>query len=313
MIKKFRLNNVNLFLTYPQCLVSKELARDQLLHSLRNQHIDRFAIAQEEHKDGGLHLHIILCAGPNHRFDIKSSDFLDLQLNGVRYHGKYEKCRSVKAAWKYISKEDKNPLHNFSQQEVDKLQEEKENMRTQVGKRMLQGDPLESLVEEYPNLIFGFKRLKEDFIAYKESLHVHINCPRWLPNTWGKLLPLRADGTKRRHFWIWSNQPNRGKTTFANKLRELYEIPIFSGDFTYWNVRGDEEVIILDEYNTASLRFAQLNSICDGTFGFRVFQRGVVQLPKLKMCIVLSNCQITDLYPFKYELLQARFKEIELV
>jgi len=87
----------------------------------------------------------------------------------------------------------------------------------------------------------------------------------------GKVLP-SFKNEKRRHYWIYSVVPNLGKTFyFAKPLSSKYGAYIETGDFTYWNVKDTEQVIILDEYNGAHLKWHQLNAICDGTFFYRRF------------------------------------------
>ena len=117
---------------------------------------------------------------------------------------------------------------------------------------------------------------------------------------------------KKRNWWIWSKQPNKGKTTWANELVIKYKAYLKGGDFSYWNVTGKEKLIILDEYNSAGLRYHTLNQLCDRTFEARVFMGGVKRLQPY-ITIVLSNCSISELYPFKNELLYARFIEKELI
>lgn len=135
--------------------------------------------------------------------------------------------------------------------------------------------------------------------------------PGWLPNPWSKILPTKV-ARKRRHYWIFSRAPNKGKTTkFAVPLDEEFRCCLKAGDFTYWNLRGDEECVILDEFNTAALKFSTLNSMCDGLFEYRIFQGGLLRL-KNPLIIVLSNQAIVDLYPFMNNLLYERFNEIEI-
>lgn len=43
--------------------------------------------------------------------------------------------------------------------------------------------------------------------------------PLLIPNNWNLEMPALFD-EKKRHYWIWSKEPNRGKTTFANTLLE---------------------------------------------------------------------------------------------
>lgn len=136
--------------------------------------------------------------------------------------------------------------------------------------------------------------------------------PVFLPNPWGRVLPSRLSG-KKRHYWIFSRVPNRGKTTqFAEPLCKNYRGYLKGGDFSWWSLTGDEEFIVLDEYNSASLKFYSLNCMCDGNFEYRIFMGGLLKLMK-PLIIVLSNQSISDLYPFRNDLLYERFKEIEIL
>lgn len=136
--------------------------------------------------------------------------------------------------------------------------------------------------------------------------------PYWLPNPWGKLL-LSKKHAKQRHYWIFSRQPNKGKTyLFAKPLANKFKITIQNGDFQYWNVKPNDEGIILDEYNTPSLKWSTLNSICDGTYQFRRIYQAKLCL-KDPLVIVLSNQSIMELYPYAHIFLSARFIEIELL
>lgn len=136
--------------------------------------------------------------------------------------------------------------------------------------------------------------------------------PTFLPNPWGWVLPSRLQ-TKKRHLWIFSRMPNRGKTTgLAKPLSEKYRCYLKSGDFSYWSLVGNEEAVILDDFNTAMLKWNILNLMCDGTYEYRIFQGGVKSL-KDPLIIVLSNQSIADLYPFMNSTLYARFIEKEIL
>lgn len=136
--------------------------------------------------------------------------------------------------------------------------------------------------------------------------------PPFLPNPWQLLLSSKVAG-KKRHYWIYSRQPNKGKTYhFAKPLVAKYKFYLQVGDFTYWNFRGDEQGIILDEYNTAKLGWAQLNSIADGTFSFRVIHVGLRTLEN-PLIIILSNQSIDELYPHMNNFIHERFIEHEIL
>ena len=102
----FRLNATKVFLTYPQCPLSKEEA----LQLLQQKHpVEEYCIAQETHEDGGKHLHILLKF--SRKVNYKEEDCLDLQT----YHPNIQRPRSEKHVHKYCHKEDKEPLCTITQ------------------------------------------------------------------------------------------------------------------------------------------------------------------------------------------------------
>ena len=102
----FRLNATKVFLTYPQCPLSKEEA----LQLLQQKHpVEEYCIAQETHEDGGKHLHILLKF--SRKVNYKEEDCLDLQT----YHPNIQRPRSEKHVHKYCHKEDKDPLCTITQ------------------------------------------------------------------------------------------------------------------------------------------------------------------------------------------------------
>lgn len=298
--ESFRIGGKHFFLTYPRCPIPKEVAFSDLRDRL---HPDKLLVAAEKHDDGSDHLHAYLYFLSKR--DFKNSRFADLRHLGQDYHGNYQSCRSPKAVMKYAIK-DGDYVSNF---DISKVNVKK----WAADQIVLKKRPLHELVEEEPDLIFGYSRLVADVNSFlsDQKTKTCLDLPPFLPNPWSLVLPSKRVA-KRRHYWLYSTQPNVGKSFhFAKPLQEEYGAVIQTGDFSYWNVSIGVRCLILDEYNTARLRFDALNSMCDGTFGYRVFQRGVVRLDQ-PLIIILSNSCIQDLYPFKYELLHARFFEKKL-
>lgn len=300
----YRLRAKQLFLTYPQCAIPKEAAYD--FFDKRFSPL-KILVAQEEHKNGDPHLHIYLKL--SEEFQTADATALDIIAPPFKIaHGSYEGARSAKNVVKYCSK-DGLYKSNFD----ISMMTQSQTTRKQIGKRLLEGEDLTTMIPEYPHLIFGYKRLKEDIGSYvADAKDDRGSLPPFLPNPWGKVLPSQKKA-KRRHYWIYSQLPNKGKTTmFAEPLAKDYRCYIKCGDFSYWNVCGHEEAIILDEYNTAGLKWSSLNSLCDGNYEFRVFMGGLIKLRR-PLIIILSNQSIADLYPHMNILLYARFKEIEIL
>lgn len=136
--------------------------------------------------------------------------------------------------------------------------------------------------------------------------------PTFLPNPWGLLIPSRKQ-CKRRHYWIFSRNPNKGKTYhFALPTSKSYQAEIICGDTTYWNVTLRTQCLLFDEFNTAKYKWDTLNSMCDGTFIFRRMRQCSINLNQ-PLIIILSNQSISELYPHMNVFLYERFNEKELI
>lgn len=301
---KFRLCGKHYFLTFPRCGLDKKLVYDMFLEKYRPELL---LVAAETHADGTPHLHCYLKF--TDRKNICRSDYFDIIVGIDRYHGNYQTARSPSNVAKYATK-DGDYLANYDPavkvSKKDKLRSVAEKIVT--GKRRLY-----DLALEDPELLIGYSRLIQDINAFHrdEQASGVSELPPFLPNPWGRVLPSKR-AAKKRHFWIYSSRPNLGKSfLFAKPLQDEFGAVIQSGDFSYWGISSGTKCVILDEYNSSLLKYSSLNSMCDGTFGYRVFHGGVVKLDS-PLIIILSNQSISLLYPFMNELLYARFTEIKL-
>lgn len=297
----YQLNSSKLFLTYPQCPLGKDEALTALIAKFNIKH---YLIATEKHKTGDLHLHVYLELNESYR--TRDKLFADLGP----YHGNYQGCRSAKNVLQYCSKAE----DYITDLDVPAILQARESKKKLLGIRILSGEPLTLIVRENPEFIFGFKRLKEDIAAFKEDEFIdpRDDLPSDLPNTWLKRLPVDLDN-KKCHYWIWSAEPNKGKTTFAVNLLEKFRGICKSTDFSYWNIKSDTELVVLDEFARGSIKAQTLNSMCDGTFEYRVFQAGLIRLNIGKpLIIVLSNSSIETVYPYMHAIVSTRFNIINL-
>lgn len=300
----FRLNAAQLFLTYPQCPLAKDKALEHLEEILRPYVILKYIIAHELHANGDDHLHCYFKL--EKKVNFTSAQCLDIGI----YHGNYQGCRSSINVARYCTKKEDYISNYDVAEETEKRVGKKKILGSELlGKRKT----LEELTVEHPELLFGYKKLKEDLAEFlRDQEDQRKSLPTFIPNPWGRVICSKLLA-KKRHYWIFSRQPDKGKTFyFAKPLNEQYRCYLKKGDFTYWNFRGDEECIILDEYNSAKLSYDTLNSIADGDHEFRIFQGGVRRLRR-PLIIILSNQCISDLYPHMNPLLYARFIEIELL
>lgn len=301
----FRLSTSQLFITYPQFDKNPEEILKDFTDYFNTKQIviEQYIIAKEKHANGDDHRHLYLKL--DKKIETRDANVFDF----VGKHGNYQGCRSAKNVAKYCVKAD-DYISNF---DVNEMIDASKMKRRKICEDLLNKRPLTEVVEENPTLLFGYKKLKLDLNEYfkdKEDQRGHL--PMWLPNPWGKLLSSTLQ-RKKRHYWIYSRQPNKGKTYyFGNPLYERYKCGSQQGDFAYWNLRGDEECIILDEYNTGALKWSFINSMADGNANYRIFQGGVIRL-RNPLIIVLSNQPIYEIYPNMNNLLYERFNEIELL
>lgn len=120
----YRLNCVQVFLTYPQCPISPQECLDHLLRL--PQAPDMWIVAQEKHQDSHHHLHVWMRR--DKRFDTRNPRYFDLNdADGNVYHANCQAVRNQKAVTKYVTKEN-NFVTNLSEEDLQRL-----NSRTAKG------------------------------------------------------------------------------------------------------------------------------------------------------------------------------------
>lgn len=100
---KFRLNAVNLYLTYPKCPVPLNEALAILQHKLITPVVKDYALVREFHEDGSPHLHAFIKCG--RKANILSQTHLDLNYEDSIYHGNYQTAKSPNSVLSYILKD----------------------------------------------------------------------------------------------------------------------------------------------------------------------------------------------------------------
>lgn len=106
--KEFRIQYKKWAVTYSQCPISKEKMVEFLQTSFRGLGLRSYAVGQEHHKDGNLHLHVYIEL--DNKPDIRNERFLDIKDLGVDYHPNIKPCRSEEDWIYYLMKEDKSAI-----------------------------------------------------------------------------------------------------------------------------------------------------------------------------------------------------------
>lgn len=157
METKWRLRSAQLFLTYPQCELRKEVVLDLLRDIIGVDNIEDYLVAEERHKNGDKHIHAYLKL--HNTVDVRDSRHFDLITvvgdDLQHYHGNYQGCRGPKNVIKYCSKDD-NYIASFDVEARLKATEGKKKI---LGKQLLDGKALIELTKENPELIFEFDRI----------------------------------------------------------------------------------------------------------------------------------------------------------
>lgn len=160
--------------------------------------------------------------------------------------------------------------------------------------------------------MLNIHRNKEFYRRLQEDIRKPL--PYFLPNTWGKVLPLQI-GRKRRHYWIWSRQTDKGKTTNMEHWAKDYRVQVDPNIKGWWDpIHKSTEAIIFDGYQGSSvLQYNEIEKLCDGHFKMDLKYGEPQVLDRKIFIIILCNKPIVETYPNKKEIILARFNEIELL
>lgn len=216
---------------------------------------------------------------------------------------------SVKDAIKYVLKQDEVALQFNMDAEAE--QKARTDKRKILGKRLLDGEALHALTDENPELLFEFAKIEQNLAAYKRAKKEDKpDLKDSVPNPWGLEMPWKPK-EKKKHYWIWSEGPNVGKTTkFLMPLKEQHRAQFMNQDEKYQQFPTKTEVVMIDEYN-GGLRVQQLNQMCDGTYQYPV-KNGCPQQLETPLIVICSNRSISQVYPNAKEFVLARFNEIKV-
>lgn len=303
MEKRFRLRTKKLFLTYPKCSISKENALEILTKVLPN--FKTYCIAEEEHKDGTAHLHAFIEFKNPETFNNHS--FADLEGN----HGSYESARNRKNSLKYICKDGRfiSNLSNIEIQEITRVSEE------EAAKMLLNDDSITEVIEKRPALLFKYTQIKTSIEAFKERRNRKSEeepLVEEIPNSLGLRLLVDTDN-KQCHHWVWSREPNRGKTTgLVEKALQLPNSILYDPRSVYHDAQESTQYVIIDEMCKGQMKAQQLNKMCDGTASYRKFMKGEIRLRSKPIIIVCSNFSIEEVFPIMFKPVSARFIEINI-
>lgn len=230
--KKIRLNAKQLFLTYPKCDMGLLYILNYLRDKLRLQNIEivNHIVAHEEHKDGEPHRHVYLELN-SPIIGNSEANMLDIiSIDNRRWHGNYQTAKNPTRVIGYTTKEG-SFISNFSESELKKLQakylslQEKKMSKAEICTRLLGGEKLETIVAEYPQLLF-------DYMKLRSSYNLYVSNTRKLQD-----LPILDNE------WRWG-APGCGKSKYC---RDNYAGAFRKNKEFYWNGYNGEDVVVLED------------------------------------------------------------------
>lgn len=297
---KFRVDSKGWFLTYPRCQFTKE---DVLALLKAKRPFQQIIVSRELHQDGTPHIHVYLYY--SERFNCKNERFFDIG----QHHPNIQSAKSLKAVQAYIKKDG-----DFIQEGIDYASELTaiQDHRAVLGKRFLDGESPMDILQEHPELFFQADKIDRCLAACsKWRTPVLPRCTGFIPNTFGHILTVGT--SKDRHYWFWSESPNKGKTTFLKSIQSQFPSLWYTWIEKYQAPAPKSQFVLLDEYSIAHLTVMQLNQMCDSTYQYPVKGSTPFALPD-SILIVCGNKSPLEVYtdPKNHELIKARFNIINI-
>lgn len=337
--KVFRFRAGCVYLTYSQCPLPKTSVYLSFMGDVKwpspiFKAGMKVAIAEEKHKDGNTHFHI-LAVFPEQFDKMITSKYFNIYGDGKEYHPNVQVTRSKAAVAGYISKEDKKPfLYGFPLNEWTSLVQAGQRSAKRKGTDasnssalqaapkgpkagdrvadlVMNGSSLAEIVTAQPDLR-GYVMLHARAIQYYQQVVGNISAPK--PQFGEVWVPIGFDGGStprgrmkfvvepdRKHrakgIWIWG--PTKiGKTSLIFEMQERGMIPYwypYNNDHLQYQ-DGRYSFITMDEFS-GGVPIYEMNAIMDGR-PYQLNTKGgsVIKNDRL-LVIITSNKEPKDCYP----------------
>ena len=179
-----------------------------------------------------------------------------------------------------------------------------------LGKRLMDGEDLMTVIQDDTALIFDYKKIKANVEAYRLDLARQIarvtEYSFYYPD---KVIPYDLT-QKKKHLWYWSDGPNYGKTTHLKMHDKKYLCSWYNYSEKFQNIATDSQFLLMDEYTKPHLFATDLNQMCDGTFQYPSKGGNAVRVEMI--LIVCSNAPPHYVYPKAFPFIEARFNIVKL-
>lgn len=281
LMADWRIDTRSLFLTYPQCFLSKERLMEHLRLLLDPESI---VVAREDHKDGGSHLHAYIKLKKKKTF--KNCRFFDVtEEGGIIYHPNIQSARNPYAVIKYVQKDD-----DYIQYNIDLAAKFKANQsKTKYINDQILEKGLKGITDQVREGNISFKDVKK----YEEGLHRFNQLEQEVPSIMNRLC-----------LWIYGS-PGIGKSYW---VRSRYPRAFIKAQNKWWDGYSTQQVVLLDDLDSDAM--GHMIKIWGDQYSFQAEAKGSSFTPQYQLFIVTSNKLPIDLWKDRdmAEAIMRRFK-----
>jgi len=260
------------FLTYPR--TDHQEGRVQVLSLLSRLGAKRYLVCFEHHEDGQPHIHVYVQF--HQKINVRRPDYFDINCGCKHPH--VQTVRSMARVIAYVAKGGVFEHHGFTPEEVREFTAKRRSknrisIKKTVGERLLQGERIEQLVKEWPELLFSniiqLQKCADMARAYKPELNNRVLQKISIFNIHYSFDQTKAcrGANGNLHLWVFG-EPGCGKSTIFVNLAEQWRIYFVSDGRNWVDFDSDlYDCIVFDESTPTTLKetgFHVLNSIMDG-------------------------------------------------
>ena len=97
-----------------------------------------------------------------------------------------------------------------------------------------------------------YSQIKQNQAAFlRDQIEQKPRCVDFIPHKWNYDLTLNLDhNEKRRHYWLFSEEPDHGKTKFQQALEDRFICSRVNPEQNFYEVKEATQFILIDEYST---------------------------------------------------------------
>lgn len=309
---RFCLRHKRIGLTYPQCEVDPQSCVDHLRTLLANYEPDLIIVAQEKHKNEGLHLHAYVRLAK--QLDTRDQRFFDIQT----YHPNIKTINNELAWERYVCK-----CNNFRcfpawyQPELIKLAAAKDSKKSSKSDLIAQAiyrdkQSIDEVRKNYTGFfVLHEKQVRAFYDAVIEERRNKLQRLKYLTITKfvgdGALNNQRIAGWLNDHIlhphtfrslnlWVWG-ATKIGKSSLVQNLIDV-GVNCYVVDYSthfYNGISDATQLLVFDEYK-GQRSITEMNKLADGSFCRLDTKGGSFQITRSLPVIVLSNFSINDAY-----------------